>query len=220
MVAELRRREDWRRPGCDARCRAERVIKPGLLGRVMIVAHDPDAHEEFGLAAAGLGAHRRVVTGPLVVDLGRNIALLEGRELGFTGREWAILVHLARNLGRACPPAEILTAVFGPEWAESSHVLRVNVTRMRQRLMQAGGLIQTRFGVGYRLLDLPAGMSVAEVAAITGARRWGWSRNWEQCRRCGRRDVPHQARGLCIGCWTYYRRAEYRTDGERKVDAS
>lgn len=28
-----------------------------------------------------------------------------------------------------------------------------------------------------------------------------WSRDWDQCRECGRRDRKHAAKGLCSACW-------------------
>jgi two-component system copper resistance phosphate regulon response regulator CusR len=54
----------------------------------------------------------RLVVGDLVLDAQRRVAQRNGREISFTAREFAFLLHLARNAGRVVSRAELMEHVW------------------------------------------------------------------------------------------------------------
>jgi two-component system KDP operon response regulator KdpE len=104
-------------------------------------------------AAAGAASEPVLRAGPLEIDLARRVARVgEGGEpLRLTPREWDLLAALARSgLGRVVTRRQLLTAVWGPAHAGDAQYLRVYVGHLRQKLGEAGRLIRTEPGVGYR----------------------------------------------------------------------
>ena len=90
---------------------------------------------------------------PLDVDLGRRLVKLNGEPVALTRREYDLLALLVRNVNRVITHRQLLTAVWGPAHAADVQYLRVYIGHLRQKLgEQAGGLIATESGVGYRLL--------------------------------------------------------------------
>jgi DNA-binding response OmpR family regulator len=93
-----------------------------------------------------------VEAGPLVLDGIRHVAHLDGAELALTATEFVLLGHLVRNRDRVLTHEQILEAVWGPEYIDSRHMLRVTMSRLRQKLEGSGHhLIETLPRVGYRL---------------------------------------------------------------------
>lgn len=176
MVAQLRpptdrgsvRRlslESWRLEGCDHRCRATRVIEPGVLRTREFVMHDPNAHEEYGhlLASQVHTVGRGIVrTGGIAVDHDGLLVRVDGDVACLTPKELHILLFLSTKVGRTVPQIEIIDAVWGgsytrgyaqSEFASSeSHLLRVHASRLRGKLGRWRHLVETRPGVGYTLL--------------------------------------------------------------------
>jgi two-component system KDP operon response regulator KdpE len=60
---------------------------------------------------------------------------------------------LARHAGKVCTHQMVLQAVWGTAYAEESHYLRVYAHRLRRKLGDAGDMLQTQPGIGYRLVD-------------------------------------------------------------------
>jgi DNA-binding response OmpR family regulator len=94
----------------------------------------------------------RLVLGSLVVDGNRRLASVNGSELALTPTEFALLTYLASHAERALTHAQILRGVWGGEYVDSPHVLRVTMSRLRHKLEVAGAaLIETLPRVGYRM---------------------------------------------------------------------
>lgn len=88
----------------------------------------------------------------LVIDPLSQKVTLHGTALPLTKREHALLLLLARNRGRVLTHRQILTAVWGPAHIEDVPYLRVYIGQLRRKLgAEAGGLIITEPGIGYRL---------------------------------------------------------------------
>jgi DNA-binding response OmpR family regulator len=90
--------------------------------------------------------------GDLVVDGGRRVAHLRGRELPLTVREFDLLLFLIRHPGRAYRRVELLEAVWG--WTFGDHsTVTVHVRRLREKIEDDPATpkrIVTVWGVGYR----------------------------------------------------------------------
>lgn len=94
--------------------------------------------------------------GPLRIDFASRLVHVNGREVGLTATEYALLRVLARHAGKIVTQKQLLTAVWGPNAAEQAQYLRVFMSHIRRKLAAAGlppEAIRTETGVGYRLTD-------------------------------------------------------------------
>ncbi len=163
----------WRTPGCGERCRVYYVTFAGKSFDERMVSHDPLHHEAYGeraliAAYANLGG-RTVTVGALTMNGATHEVTVGGIAAHLTPIESGILFYLAANVGRVCVHEELLRHVWGEEYAGSfrggrqaraqtrieSHLLRVNMARLRAKLGYARDLIQTVIATGYMLTDRP-----------------------------------------------------------------
>ena len=94
--------------------------------------------------------------GPLRMDLERHEATVEGREVRLTPIEWRLLAYLAGHAGKVLTHAQILREVWGPNYVEQTHYLRVYMAHLREKLEANPAepqLLITASGVGYRLVS-------------------------------------------------------------------
>ncbi len=98
-------------------------------------------------------ASTAIEVGPLSVDLLHHTALVDGRPLDLTGREFDLLAYLAQHAGKVCTHQMILQAVWGTGYADEAHYLRVYAHRLRRKLGDAGHLLHTQPGIGYQLRE-------------------------------------------------------------------
>ena len=90
---------------------------------------------------------------PLEVDLARRRIRVAGVQVQLTPREYDLLALLVRNADRVITHRQLLTSVWGPAHTADVQYLRVYVGHLRQKLgAEAGSLLATEPGVGYRLL--------------------------------------------------------------------
>jgi DNA-binding response OmpR family regulator len=92
----------------------------------------------------------------LTLDVPRMETTVEGRAVALTPTEFQLLLHMARQPGRVFTRAQLLDAVHGVaiesyERAIDAHIK--NIRRKIERDPRAPRLLQTVFGVGYRLSD-------------------------------------------------------------------
>ncbi len=92
--------------------------------------------------------------GDLVIDVGAHSVTAGGEALSLTRKEYALLVLLARNVGRVLAQADILGNVWGPTQRGTAESLRVHVTNLRRKLGSGDERprIVTEPGVGYRMV--------------------------------------------------------------------
>jgi len=90
----------------------------------------------------------------LTVDFAQHQASLDGKPVNLTPTEYRILAYLARNAGRVVTQPDLLSKVWGPEYKDEAHLLRVNIARLRQKVESDPSrpkYILTRPGIGYTL---------------------------------------------------------------------
>lgn len=95
-------------------------------------------------------------SGDLVVDSARQRVTLANNEINLTATEYRILCYLARNAGRVVTPDLILERVWGERYVGDTHLLQVNITRLRQKLGDSSRnprYILTRPGIGYMMME-------------------------------------------------------------------
>ena len=95
-------------------------------------------------------------SGNLEVDLTARIVKLKGREVKLTATEYALLRLFVQHAGRVLTHRQILREVWGPNYEEQTHYLRVYVGHLRDKLEVDPGcpaLLITEPGIGYRLIS-------------------------------------------------------------------
>jgi two-component system, OmpR family, KDP operon response regulator KdpE len=92
----------------------------------------------------------------LSIDLARRVVFLDGHELRLTPTEYEILKYLALHSGRVVTHGQLLRAVWGPNYQEETHYLRVYVGQLRRKIESDPSrprYITTEPGVGYRFIS-------------------------------------------------------------------
>jgi DNA-binding response OmpR family regulator len=129
------------------------------------VARRDDAERAAHLRALleELGAAGTVVrVDDLEVDLQRQLARFDGRQVALTSTELVLLVVLARA-GGIVPKHELLATVWGSPAANPNN-LEVHISSLRRKLSRLGPeLIRTVRGVGYGLGVVHATSGVARA---------------------------------------------------------
>lgn len=100
-----------------------------------------------------------VETGPLAIDLLNRRVLVGGEEVHFTPQEYDILRLLVTHPGKIMTHQAILSSVWGPEYADMTHYVRIYVNQIRKKLGENPAAnvryILNEPGIGYRFIDLP-----------------------------------------------------------------
>lgn len=93
--------------------------------------------------------------GDLSVDRAEHRVIAErGQVLAMTQTEFRFFCILAENEGRLVPQSHLLEQVWGPNHSSDTHYLRILVSRLRKKLVEAQSRVElvTEPGLGYRLL--------------------------------------------------------------------
>jgi two-component system KDP operon response regulator KdpE len=96
----------------------------------------------------------KLVVRQLELDIPRRYATIRGRKLHLTPIEYGILVTLMRKAGDIITHDELLQHVWGDTYTGDHSVLRVNISRLRQKLEdnpRRPAYIVTVPGQGYRM---------------------------------------------------------------------
>ncbi len=92
----------------------------------------------------------------LSVDLSAHRVKLQGQEIKLTPTEFKLLARLVRSAGQVVTHRSLLLDVWGPEFTEHTHYLRLYMAQLRAKLEAEPAdpqLLLTEPGVGYRLAD-------------------------------------------------------------------
>ncbi len=90
------------------------------------------------------------------VDVARRMASVNGTVMDLTRTEFAILVHVLSNPNRVITRHNVINAVFGHDFDGFDRTVDRHVSNLRRKLKErssGGDLIETVYGVGYRLAD-------------------------------------------------------------------
>jgi len=92
----------------------------------------------------------------LKIDFGRREVWLEGKLIKLRPTEYRLLYHLVQNAGWVMTYDQLLSKVWGYEYRDEPHYVRLYVNYLRQKLEKDPAnpkYILTERGVGYRFLD-------------------------------------------------------------------
>jgi len=102
------------------------------------------------------GPEGKLTFGELEIDPAKRLVTLAGEDLHLTPTEYALLFYLATNAGKVLTHPMIIRAVWGPEYAEDTHLLRTYINQLRAKLRDSPAdprFIRTDPGIGYRFRE-------------------------------------------------------------------
>ncbi|WP_193044828.1 response regulator [Mycolicibacterium baixiangningiae] len=104
-------------------------------------------------AAAADSPEPVIETASFTVNLATKTVTRNGAEVHLTPTEWGMLEILARNSGKLVGREHLLTEIWGPTYAKSTHYLRVYLAQLRRKLEDDPAHpihLLTEAGMGYR----------------------------------------------------------------------
>ena len=102
--------------------------------------------------------------GNLVVDVQAHSVSKNGVPVSLTPIEFKLLEELALNAGKACSRRLLLQKVWGNDFEDCAHYLRLYIGYLRQKIEdnpRRPRIIQTEWGYGYRLVATRGGRTEA-----------------------------------------------------------
>ena len=94
-----------------------------------------------------------VDTAAFTVDIAAKIIRRDGAMVHLTRTEWAILEQLVRHPDSLISGTHLLTTIWGPDYADRGHYLRVYMAQLRRKLEPDPShprYLITETGIGYR----------------------------------------------------------------------
>ena len=128
------------------------LVKPFGIGELLARMRVALRHRGTHLEAAVT----RYESNGLVVDVAAHRVSLAGTPLHLTPTEFKLLARLLRSAGQVVTHRQLLADVWGPEFTEHTHYLRLYMGQLRAKLEADPGepqLLLTEPGVGYRWVE-------------------------------------------------------------------
>jgi two-component system phosphate regulon response regulator PhoB len=113
-----------------------------LRVRAVLRRHNPATGDSTSLAH-----------GPLRIDTDRHRCFVGDDEVSLTAKEFELLTHLMRRPGRVMTRDALLEQVWGSDITVTTRTIDTHMKRLREKLAQAGDLIETVRGIGYRFAE-------------------------------------------------------------------
>jgi len=102
-------------------------------------------------AAPGSSSARTLKSGPIELDTEAFIARVNGEEIPLTLLEFRLLAYLVEGKGRVRTREGLLSDVWNTSPELETRTVDTHVKRLRDKLGDAGELIETVRGLGYRI---------------------------------------------------------------------
>ncbi|MCA9937988.1 MAG: response regulator transcription factor [Anaerolineales bacterium] len=97
----------------------------------------------------------------LSVDFNRHQVIVAGERIDLRPTEYRLLSHLIQNAGWVVPHETLLQKVWGYEYRDETHYLRLYINYLRKKIEEDPanpGYILTERGTGYRFVDYKKGL--------------------------------------------------------------
>ena len=128
------------------------LVKPFSIGELLARLRVALRHR----GRATRAAVTRYAHSGLDVDLAAHRVMLDGRPVHLTPTEFALLARLVRQAGQVVTHRQLLADVWGAEFTEHTHYLRLYMAQLRAKLESNPAEPQrllTEPGVGYRIVE-------------------------------------------------------------------
>jgi two-component system, OmpR family, phosphate regulon response regulator PhoB len=96
-------------------------------------------------------SERQIKAGPICIDCGSHRVTVNNSEIELTSTEFKLLLYLAEHRGRVMQRELLLQDVWGYNFVGDTRTVDTHVTRLRNKLGDAGDLVKTVRGFGYKL---------------------------------------------------------------------
>ena len=107
----------------------------------------------------------------LSVDFNRHQVIVDGERIDLRPTEYRLLNHLIQNAGWVVPHDTLLAKVWGYEYRDETHYLRLYINYLRKKIEEDPSnprYILTERGVGYRFMDFKNRADVETAAGEQG----------------------------------------------------
>lgn len=98
----------------------------------------------------------QLTMGAISMDVSRRVVTMDGASVTLTFKEFELLHYLLQNPGLVLSREKIMAAVWGFDFEGESRTVDMHIKTLRRKLGDAGSLIVTVRGVGYKLSEEPA----------------------------------------------------------------
>lgn len=149
LIVSARHQESQKIQALDAGA-DDYLVKPFSVGELLARIRVAMRHRGTSLAAA-VTQH---TLDDLRIDLNDRVVSVRGQDLHLTPTEFNLLARLVRSAGRVVTHRQLLSDVWGAEFTEHTHYLRLYMGQLRAKIevdpAEPRHLL-TETGVGYRL---------------------------------------------------------------------
>jgi len=90
--------------------------------------------------------------GDLSIDAARRVVTLRDESVALRGKEFDLLLTLARHLEIVLSREQLLDQVWGYDYVGGTRTVDVHVSSLRQKLAESRVKIETVWGIGYKLV--------------------------------------------------------------------
>ena len=171
VLAELRRQEETRDVGVILL--TARREEPDRIRGLSLGAYDyltkPFSPQELSLrvqavlrrlGSPAVSAGSTLAAGPISIDRSAHRVTVAGQELTLTATEYKLLLTLIERRGRVQTRPQLLETVWEAQPDIQTRTVDMHVQRLRTKLGEAGKLIETVRGFGYRFRATERGTRV------------------------------------------------------------
>ena len=92
-------------------------------------------------------------SGSICLSVSKHKVTVSGNEIALTYKEFELLKYLFENKGMVLSRDQILQRIWGYDFDGENRTVDVHIRTLRHKLSDAGSLIETIRGVGYRIGD-------------------------------------------------------------------
>lgn len=128
------------------------LVKPFGIGELLARMRVALRHKGVPVDASITQYHKADVS----IDLATHSVTRNGEQVHLTPTEFNLLARLVRSAGRVVTHRQLLNDVWGAEFIDHTHYLRLYMAQLRAKLEVDSAdpvLLLTEAGVGYRLAD-------------------------------------------------------------------
>lgn len=112
-----------------------------LVSRIKAVLRRTKKKEEIEVLKAG----------PIVLNEKKHEVLVDGAHVSLTLKEYEMLKRLMHNKGIVLTRDRLLEEIWGYDFDGETRTVDVHIRTLRQKLGEAGDLIETVRGIGYKM---------------------------------------------------------------------
>lgn len=99
-----------------------------------------------------LAASSEVVSGDVTIDMSSRRAVISGRSINLTSKEFDLLVFLVSNPGKVYSREALLSTVWGEDYPGDARTVDVHIRRLREKIEPNPSeprYVHTKWGMGY-----------------------------------------------------------------------